>query len=1101
MKITAIRAMFPAPKNGSPSVSYYITASLPALSADAEGNVKDKGNVVFTQWKKIGASPAVVSNELNMDIFLVDADGSINGYGNSGNIAQLSVPCSACNGYLSILAELSEQSNVVFSLAVPIVRSGADSIVLDLSNENDSMLYDGEGNLLSGKSVSVGTLLAGGADITSLVKSDGWSLNAVGATATQQNGVITVEGMTADSATAELSAAFNGRTYKAVMTLKKLVGVDKYELHVTPNAITHNKATGKASASKVRIEVYRTAQNGERTLVQNLAEYGLSINFDYNNESTSSSGSISGYSSGVYKDIFTIWDYYRFYLIKGGKTLDAETVPISSSSDAVVYTITDAGSYFRYDPNTQTAAVRVKGWLKKTIGTSSEPVANREVYFDDDKNVIKTAIQNGTSINNRLVTDANGLFDYVLNTDVTGLHEATLINVQTYENGEVLAAMTIHKVVAGVNGEAPKARYSKDKSSWHDEFEEGDIWMQLSMDGGNTWGEAVHVVGEPGTNGSYVDYSFNLSKQLSSSNAYTSPSDLYGDWQDAPLTPVSTHPYLWCRQTPVDSNGKPGTPIYYRITGEKGPKGDNSVTYKLRCTPAVVKYNPNTKKYSADYVNVVVQRIDGGNITELKTGADLGNHAVVDASYYQYDSQYYLSNYTTGILNVSVQDILSWDDCEMVLHDWTDESIIYDTFRLTVVRDGEQGKPGKMYYYAGKFTDGKEYTATDNQAPYVDFDWEDTVTVDGIQTKVTKTSYYVLVAGSSVVNGTYVKPRTTAASGVWELMETSFKFVITEAMFTAFGKLGSAVFSGDWMISQHGTPGRILSDDSRIAIALVTDADYRYTMVLRAATSQLPAITEQRGPVTINEIANWSSDGTHTEYVDGVAVEFPNLPDAVAVDIMDALGVTDDNAFLEFVDKVLVPDAQWAVSHNLTAAQLLELSKTSYQYFGWLENDPHAVWHPSLAMDLLTGKIISYDIEILGVLRAPIIFHGIRKISIEINEAVFAEMNDEIFKVFCLSSSEDDITSDYYINAGQGVVFIPMPADCEGKIYEFVANGAQATSGSIGFYVRTIGYDEASPKYGMANFFIPCLKNSAKFNGYLRIVSDGEEWTVISHVY
>ena len=133
---------------------------------------------------------------------------------------------------------------------------------------------------------------------------------------------------------------------------------------------------------------------------------------------------------------------------------------------------------------------------------------------------------------------------------------------------------------------------------------------------------------------------------------------------------------------------------------------------------------------------------------------------------------------------------------------------------LQVVKDGQtgtRGKTGRYYYYDGYFNSSKKYTATDHQAPYVAFDWTDTETVNGVQTQVVKTSYYMLIADTNKPSSTYIAPRTQAASGVWELMETSFKWLIAEAFFTNFAKLGSAVFYGDWMISQHGTVNGVAS--------------------------------------------------------------------------------------------------------------------------------------------------------------------------------------------------------------------------------------------------------------------------------------------------
>ena len=54
-----------------------------------------------------------------------------------------------------------------------------------------------------------------------------------------------------------------------------------------------------------------------------------------------------------------------------------------------------------------------------------------------------------------------------------------------------------------------KARYSTNGSSWHDTFEDGDMYMQMTFDGGKNYGKAVQIVGKDGENGTngVVDYS------------------------------------------------------------------------------------------------------------------------------------------------------------------------------------------------------------------------------------------------------------------------------------------------------------------------------------------------------------------------------------------------------------------------------------------------------------------------------------------------------------------------------------------------------------------------------------------------------------------
>lgn len=136
------------------------------------------------------------------------------------------------------------------------------------------------------------------------------------------------------------------------------------------------------------------------------------------------------------------------------------------------------------------------------------------------------------------------------------------------------------------------------------------------------------------------------------------------------------------------------------------------------------------------------------------------------------------------------------------------DTVLTETGAMQVVRDGQtgsQGKTGRFYYYDGYFDDDKEYTADDYQAPYVAFDYEDTMTVEGVQTQVVVTGYYMLVAATNIQNNVYVAPRTQGATGIWQRMTSDHKFLIVQAFFTEFAMLGSAVICGDWMISQHGT--------------------------------------------------------------------------------------------------------------------------------------------------------------------------------------------------------------------------------------------------------------------------------------------------------
>ena len=125
---------------------------------------------------------------------------------------------------------------------------------------------------------------------------------------------------------------------------------------------------------------------------------------------------------------------------------------------------------------------------------------------------------------------------------------------------------------------------------------------------------------------------------------------------------------------------------------------------------------------------------------------------------------------------------------------------------VDIVIDADSNKT--FYYFAGEFDDGTEYTSTAHEAPYVSYTYKESVTIGGVATTIEKTQYYMLVAetnrlasGSSSI---LVAPQETEADGIWELMTSDFKYIIAQAFFADFAKLGSAIFCGDWMISQWG---------------------------------------------------------------------------------------------------------------------------------------------------------------------------------------------------------------------------------------------------------------------------------------------------------
>lgn len=203
---------------------------------------------------------------------------------------------------------------------------GKGAVYIDLDNDNDSMLYDGAGNLVSGSVTSNIVLYANGVKVASQPT---FSIKekSSAVTASISGSVLTVSGCTANSGYVIVKCNYQDTEYTARFTVKRLVGVDKYEIILSHNAITHNTDTDVLSASSVSVSVFRTAQNGTRTNVSSLSTYGLTLRCYPNGLSLNTlTPTYSGGSASF--DIDSDWDSVDVVLIKDNKELDRESVPI-----------------------------------------------------------------------------------------------------------------------------------------------------------------------------------------------------------------------------------------------------------------------------------------------------------------------------------------------------------------------------------------------------------------------------------------------------------------------------------------------------------------------------------------------------------------------------------------------------------------------------------------------------------------------------------------------------------------------------------------------------------------------------------------------------
>lgn len=147
----------------------------------------------------------------------------------------------------------------------------------------------------------------------------------------------------------------------------------------------------------------------------------------------------------------------------------------------------------------------------------------------------------------------------------------------------------------------------------------------------------------------------------------------------------------------------------------------------------------------------------------------------------------------SGINKTNVKIVLY-----LILHDVVNEvavSSVVDFESVPLVRDGsdgDAGNPGKMLYPAGEWGVEREcYETTDTTAPYV-FKWSESEE---------KYLYWYLDSPTGV---TVCSECVPGECEYWKQME-QFNAVYTDILIANFGKVGSAIFYGDYMISRLGT--------------------------------------------------------------------------------------------------------------------------------------------------------------------------------------------------------------------------------------------------------------------------------------------------------
>lgn len=327
-------------------------------------------------------------------------------------------------------------------------NDGVNAIRLDLDNENDSILTNGSGNVVGTLPSTTARLYDGANQVSGGIE---WSCKATGVTVEESaysDGTYEVEvvGITAsEGLSVTISAKYKGVTYTSIMTLTVLKGVDKYEMVCTPGSVTYNTSTQVSSGRDVKIQVYRTSQNGARELLQTLPE-GYSIKFIRSKQTTENDPSTS-YKNGsiTITNLLVEYDYYTFLLKDANsKVLDSETIPIlkAKNGDAAI----------RLDLDNEYDSILYSSRGDKM---SADVVTNVHVY-EGDKEItgsvtseISVQVSGGSFIESTIKDDAGNKIGKKVTVDsISSDAEQCLVTVTLTHAGTVYTAVfTVKKLV------------------------------------------------------------------------------------------------------------------------------------------------------------------------------------------------------------------------------------------------------------------------------------------------------------------------------------------------------------------------------------------------------------------------------------------------------------------------------------------------------------------------------------------------------------------------------------------------------------------------------------------------------------------------------
>lgn len=1037
--------------DGTSPTIYQLNPSDTTIRKAKDGTISPS-TVSCTKLKRVGNSAPVDTEDSAVRIFYqIDSEATEHAYVNpistssvtSGIRFTLYQGAGVTNG-------LRDGGTLIDVETVPIVEDGQDgesiagenSVRIDLDNEMDAIQYS-DGTKI-GNSVVTHARLYDGSDNISNSSNVSWTVSsrsgcsnsqAVLTTPTPTNNyaTLTVSGFSAGSirAAVTIKATYKGVEYFATFTVNKLVNKPKYELHITPNVLSYNSTDQTSNYDTLVIKIYKTDIDGTHEYVDNITN-----NFDI---------------------VVRGWDGSRYNPIQRGE----------DAGDEVSYVVDYDENYLEYD-------VVLQSTLEEYLDHETIPVisvrngASLQVQYAPNANPtssqIHTTFQNGdeymrtklsTSGNwsgwQRIVGENGGETDYQFGISA----QSTTTNAST----------------------APTL---KPNTSWSDapiptESDYPYLWAKVQRkngDGtndGNAYyirlsGEAAVVyslesnVGEftiP-TDETSVNVAFTVSAYKKVGSAEKQSESVYFGWyrrKGTTYTQIGRSPRSLTSQTiqnisvnttstdaivvfcadalaklptsstmPTQALASIEIPVHKQ--GDTGPQGSNAVSYRFKFNEASANIDASGKLTTA--IRWEIYKNDGNSDNHIniqgKCSYRPSNVQTWTTAPMNYSSIYeclVALNTTISRSNMPTSIMMRYQENNITLAD--------ATIPITIV-----GQMGRNFYYAGEYSSTTQYELTDFSAPFVSYE------TNGV------TNYWVLTGNNGI--STRVAP-SSASGNPWEIMQSDFKYLITEAFFTNFAKLGSSVFNEDYMFSQLGTIKGVLG-----ANATVSDSgQFQY-----ADPSDMDG--ENFDDTWMDVGARGKSGFSSTTYTSLFSINFDDdgLVKRRWYTILfevDGAGTSGTMMSLQVVDNQGTPRNLYGIDGIARSTQTIDVSGSGVLQFGFVfqeagasnvdsytfkvkmnqSNTPvdistpsiaPAKFSPSLYINLRTGQMTANNLTARGMLYASSVGYS-KIIGSGNNETLYVKDNTFVALKTTFRNAN-----------GVAKVILPDPSTCQGRVVE-----------------------------------------------------------------